>query len=132
MHQKYLINKEMDMSISKSRTDLIMKAVVDLKGDWKTRIQNRLYHNNGKDGCIFSDAEGYWTTMSTWQKLCSGDRANYGELTPICTITEFEVAAAKWKEQHTVGVPKVSYDGLTFGELPREEQIKLVANDGEE
>lgn len=97
----------MDMSISKERTDLIMKAVVDMKGDWKTSIQNRLYQNSGNGGCIFSDAEGYWATNSTWQKLCSGDRANYGELTPMCTISEFEEAASKWKEQQTVEAPKL-------------------------
>jgi hypothetical protein len=103
-----------------------MKAVVDMKGDWKTSIQNHLYQNNGKGGCIFSDVKGYWATDSTWQKLSSGESANYSGFTPICTISEFEEAASKWKEQQTLGVPKVNYDELTFGELPRDEQLKLV------
>lgn len=96
------------MNISKERYALIMKAVVEMNGDWNTGVKNHLYHHNGKDGCIFSDADGYWATISPWRELCLGERAREGNLTPICTIAEFEEAAAEWKEQQSVETPKVN------------------------
>lgn len=93
------------MNTSNERDELIMKAVVDMNGDWKTNVKNHLYHHNGKDGCLFSDADGYWATMSPWMELCLGERASEGNLTPICTIAEFEEAAAKWKEQQSLEKP---------------------------
>lgn len=83
----------------------IMKAVVDMNGDWKTGIQNNGYSSGFE--CLFSDNQGYWATCSDWDCLCSGERYIEGDLTPICTIAEFEEAAAKWKEQQSVETHKV-------------------------
>lgn len=94
------------MNTSNERNELIMKAVVDMNGDWKTGIQN-MRISSGIAECLFSDNRGYWATVSYWNHLCSGERATDGNLAPICTIAEFEEAAAKWKEQQSVETPKV-------------------------
>ncbi|QYW06067.1 hypothetical protein KASIA_p023 [Shewanella phage vB_SspS_KASIA] len=93
------------MDTSNERDGLIKKAVVDMNGDWKSSIQN-IKIGSGAE-CLFSDNRGYWATCNNWDNLCSGEMATDGNLTPICTIAEFEEAAAKWKEQQSLETSKV-------------------------
>lgn len=92
------------MDTSNERDELIMKAVVEMNGDWKTGIQN-MRISSGIAECLFLDNRGYWATVSYWDHLCAGERATDGNLTPLCTIAEFEEAAAKWKEQQSLERP---------------------------
>jgi len=75
--------------------DAIMKAVVALKGDL-SNVVNR-YMDSNEAISLFLDDAGFWLTTSTFNKLCNGDRCKKGELIPICTVAEFEEAAAQWK-----------------------------------
>lgn len=89
------------MDTSKELNELTMKAVVDMNGDWKGGIQNSGVDKYGVR-CIFRNDDGYWGTYAGWHKLCSSQRVTRGDISPICTIAEFEEAAAKWKEQQSV------------------------------
>lgn len=75
--------------------DKIMEAVVALKGDLSNVVNHHIDINNAIS--LFSDGDGYWLTISTFEELCNCDRAKKMDLTPICTVAEFEEAATKWK-----------------------------------
>jgi hypothetical protein len=77
--------------------DKIMEAVVALDGNYKNVCNNPPW--NCVDGIcsIFLDSSGYWLTLSDFESVCNCERAEGGDLTPICTVAEFEEAAAKWK-----------------------------------
>lgn len=79
--------------------DKIMEAVVALNGDYQNVNNSPVW--DGLDGAcsIFLDDQGYWLTLSDFGSLCNCNcnRSKTGDLTPICTVAEFEEAAAKWK-----------------------------------
>lgn len=75
--------------------DKIIEAVVALKGDLSNVVNHNIDMNNAIS--LFSDGRGYWLTVSTFEELCNCDRAKKMDLTPICTVAEFEEATAKLK-----------------------------------
>lgn len=77
--------------------DKIVEAVVALNGDYKN-VNNSPVWDRVDGACsIFLDDQGYWLTLSVFESLLNCERTKIGDLTPICTVAEFEEAAAKWR-----------------------------------